>query len=52
MVTRTDGSRWISHNKFLVALILVVLAGYTVGKDRALRENARDATALEGAGNR
>lgn len=51
-VTRRDISRWISQNKFLVALILVLLAGYTVGKDWAMRENARDAASPQRAGNR
>lgn len=32
----------VRENWFPIALIVVVLFGYSVGKDRALRENARD----------
>ena len=38
------------RNKFSVALLLVVLAGYVIGKDLALRDNARDAASLEQCG--
>lgn len=36
----------------LIVLGLVLVAGYTVGKDMALRDNARDAATREPAGNR
>ncbi|MCZ8206205.1 hypothetical protein [Gemmatimonas sp.] len=52
MLTRAEISRWINHNRFLVVLILVVLAGYTLGKDRALRDNAREVSSLAQAGTR
>jgi hypothetical protein len=41
---------WVGRNKWLVALLLVVLAGYVVGKDWALRDNARDTASLEQSG--
>ena len=30
---------WVKAHKWWVALIIVVIAGYSVGKDRALRDN-------------
>jgi hypothetical protein len=56
-VTRTDGTHWISQHPLTLARIPRVLfvlfwAGYTVGKDWALRDNARDAATLERVGNR
>ena len=41
---------WVGRNRWMVALVLVVIAGYVVGKDRALRDNARDAASLEHSG--
>lgn len=41
---------WIGRNKWWVALIIVVFAGYMVGKDRASRDNAHDAASLEHSG--
>lgn len=41
-------SSWVKANRWLVAFGLVVIAGYTVGKDRALRDNDRDMTMAEG----
>lgn len=41
---------WVGRNKWLAALLLVVLAGYVVGKDWALRDNARDTVSLEQSG--
>jgi hypothetical protein len=35
-----------------VVLLFALLGGYTVGKDAALRDNARDAAALEHSGTR
>lgn len=32
---------------FWVALPIIIAAGYTLGKDRAVRDNARDANARE-----
>ncbi len=34
--------QWLARNWFWVALLLVIFAGYQVGKDFAQRENARD----------
>ncbi|MEM1196678.1 MAG: hypothetical protein AAGH57_11280 [Pseudomonadota bacterium] len=39
----TDIKQWLTQYKWLVAAFLVVVAGYTFGKDMALRDNARDA---------
>ncbi len=36
-------SNWILAHKWFVALVLVVIVGYGVGKDRALRDNAVEA---------
>jgi hypothetical protein len=33
----------------LVALVIISVFGYTIGKDRALRDNARDRAAQEAA---
>ncbi len=33
-----------------IALVVVIFAGYQVGKDRALRDNARDAELSRGVG--
>ena len=34
---------WMKAHRWWVALVLVIIAGYSVGKDAALRDNARDA---------
>lgn len=45
--------RWTPASRLvLVVLGFALFAGYTVGKDMALRDNARDAALLERAGNR
>ncbi len=33
---------WIKDHRWWVALVLVVVVGYSIGKDLALRDNARD----------
>lgn len=38
---------WMGRNKWWVGLILIVLAGYMIGKDRAWRDNAREAASSE-----
>jgi len=40
---------WARANRFWLILIFVVFAGYTVGKDLAERENARDRIAAQEA---
>ena len=42
-VTLTDIKTRTRRNSWTIALILILLGGYTVGKDMALRDNARDA---------
>lgn len=44
-------SGYVQKHRWLIATILVVLGGYTIGKDIALRENARDMTPLSGEAN-
>jgi hypothetical protein len=39
----------VKAHRWWVALVLVLIAGYSVGKDSALRENARDASAPAGS---
>ena len=41
----TKGSDWIRRRWFPIALVLVVFAGYGLGKDRAMTENNLDAAA-------
>ena len=40
---------WIRGHRWLVAFVAVVIAGYSFGKDAALRDNARDALQLSQA---
>ncbi len=40
-------SDYIKKYKWLIAFFIVVAFGYIIGKDMALRDNARDAAALE-----
>lgn len=42
-VDRDDFFERVRKRWFPIALIVVVLFGYTLGKDRAERDNARDA---------
>ena len=37
-----QAKEWVSQNKWVVALIVAVAFGYSVGKDMALRDNAAD----------
>jgi spore maturation protein SpmA len=34
---------WLVRNKLWTAFVLVIIFGYVIGKDAALRENANDA---------
>lgn len=43
---------WTVRNRRIVAFTLVAFAGYTVGKDMALRDNAREAPSIETNGSR
>ena len=45
-MTGADVVQWIRGHRWLVALVAVVIAGYSLGKDAALRDNARDALQL------
>lgn len=40
---RNDVYRWLRKNWFWIAAVIAIFFGYTVGKDRALRDNAMDA---------
>ncbi len=40
---------WFRQHRWWVALIIVIIAGYSVGKDRALRDNRDAATPTAGA---
>lgn len=42
-MTVADVKAWIVRNKWVVTFLMVLILGYIVGKDRALRDNARDA---------
>ena len=42
-------SRWANANRWLLALILFIAGGYVIGKDWALRDNARDIAATSEA---
>ncbi|MEO1047254.1 MAG: hypothetical protein AAFW59_02895 [Pseudomonadota bacterium] len=44
--SQQDIRAWVVKYKWVVALIVVVAAGYTVGKDLALRDNAADQVAM------
>ena len=33
---------WVKEHKWLVAIVFVLMAGYTLGKDMALRDNAAE----------
>jgi hypothetical protein len=43
-------SAWARANKWLVAFVAVVIIGYCIGKDRALRDNQADL--VQGTGGR
>jgi hypothetical protein len=34
--------RWLRRNWFWVALVIAIFFGYTIGKDRAIRDNKMD----------
>ena len=36
-------AEWVKAHRWWVTLVVIVVAGYAVGKDLALRDNARDA---------
>jgi hypothetical protein len=44
-MTLARAVEWVKAHRWWVALLLVVIAGYSVGKDLALRDNARDTSA-------
>jgi hypothetical protein len=39
--------QWARKNRWLIAGVLVVFGGYAIGKDLALRDNARDRIAAD-----
>lgn len=47
-MTLARAVEWMKAHSWWVALVLVLVAGYSVGKDVALRDNARDASAQTG----
>lgn len=42
--------RWANALSAVIVILLMIIAGYTVGRDMALRDNARDAKVAQGAG--
>ncbi len=40
IMTLQSAKEWVTKNRWWVALFIVVAFGYTVGKDRALNDNA------------
>ncbi len=42
-------ANWLKERRWWVALVLVVIAGYTIGKDMALRDNSRAAATHSGS---
>lgn len=42
-MTMAEVRKWTKQNWFLVAFVLAIFGGYSVGKDAALRDNAREA---------
>lgn len=54
-MTRTGNTGRFNDNWLLIPLVVVLVMGYwgyTVGKDLAMRDNAREAAALERTDNR
>ena len=45
MMSLERAIEWTKARRWWVALLVVVIAGYSIGKDIAQRENARDTTA-------
>lgn len=43
-----DAKDWLTRYKWPVALLVVAVFGYTLGKDMALRDNAADRAVAEG----
>jgi hypothetical protein len=41
-MTLARAVEWVKAHRWWVALVVVLVAGYAVGKDLALRDNARD----------
>jgi len=41
-VTFEDAKAFVTKHKWWVAVVLVAIAGYSIGKDMALRDNAAD----------
>ena len=41
-MTLTRAVEWMKAHRWWVALVVVVIAGYSAGKDLAVRDNARD----------
>jgi hypothetical protein len=38
----TGITSWLKARRWVVAAVIIVFGGYTIGKDMALRDNARD----------
>ena len=43
MTAFESARRWVKSHPWCVAFLFVIIAGYTVGKDMAERDNSRDA---------
>jgi len=39
---------WAKSHRWWLALIVVIIAGYSIGKDMAIRDNLRDTSASTG----
>ena len=48
-MTSREIAKWARENRFWLILLFVIFAGYTVGKDIAERDNARDRIAAQEA---
>jgi hypothetical protein len=46
-MTSRQLAEWARENRFWLILLFMIFAGYTVGKDLAERENARDRIAAQ-----
>ena len=48
-MTQRRIGQWLKSNRWMVAMVLVVFGGYLIGKDMALRDNARDRVHVQAA---
>ena len=48
MMDLARAANWLKERRWWVVLLFVIVAGYSIGKDRALTDNARDAAVRAG----